>query len=553
MLRLRAVPPVLVPTAVLGVHGAAYGRWTIDDAAITFAYARSLTSGHGPVLQPGAEPVEGYSNPAWLAVLSVGRLVGLFDSGAWFGLPDYAAFPKAVALLLAAGMFAAVYLVADALTERPGLVTVAAGTLTALVPSFAIWVFSGLENPLLGFAVVALAAVLVRAVVGGRLLTTRAAVTAGLLAALAGLTRPDGMIYAAAFPLVALLFLRGWRPAVKPVLLSVVAFAVPVGAYVAWRWAVFGALLPNTALAKSQGVPSPQDLVKPATMVGYVGWLTLLVGVVLVGAALPRPSKERDGLLALLVPLGLAVVAFGVLAADWMPQFRFATPVWPLAAVAAVVGGSLVVGGLATRGKVAVGVLAVLGLAHSVTLWWADMDRFRTGPTVPTCVIAQAVGWEFNAYADLLGVRDGSLLVPDVGGAALASDLEILDLAGLAHREIAEFWGDDDMRGLRDYVFTEARPTFITAHGNWAGATGVLADPRLQRDYALITADRSREKWVRRDAVPDDGTMALLRVAGDEAARLHAVAAAQPRGSCGDVITADTRFFAERAARTTPR
>ncbi|HWM05717.1 MAG TPA: hypothetical protein VNP92_25535, partial [Actinophytocola sp.] len=73
---------MLLPTAVTTLHALAYGRWIVDDAGITFAYARSITSGAGPVLQPGAEPVEGYSNPAWLLVLAAGRAIGLFDRGA---------------------------------------------------------------------------------------------------------------------------------------------------------------------------------------------------------------------------------------------------------------------------------------------------------------------------------------------------------------------------------------------------------------------------------------------------------------------------------------
>ena len=58
-----------VPSAVLGLHSASYGQWIVDDAGITFAYARSLATGAGPVLQPGAAAVEGYSDPTWLALL----------------------------------------------------------------------------------------------------------------------------------------------------------------------------------------------------------------------------------------------------------------------------------------------------------------------------------------------------------------------------------------------------------------------------------------------------------------------------------------------------
>lgn len=65
----------------------------VDDAAITFAYARSISDGLGPVVAPGAEPVEGFSNPTWTALLS-GLVLGLFDRSTLFNVQDYVLFPK---------------------------------------------------------------------------------------------------------------------------------------------------------------------------------------------------------------------------------------------------------------------------------------------------------------------------------------------------------------------------------------------------------------------------------------------------------------------------
>jgi arabinofuranosyltransferase len=48
-----------------------------DDAMISMRYARNLAAGHGLVWNPGAEPVEGYTNP------TLGRLHGLLPP-----LPD---------------------------------------------------------------------------------------------------------------------------------------------------------------------------------------------------------------------------------------------------------------------------------------------------------------------------------------------------------------------------------------------------------------------------------------------------------------------------------
>jgi hypothetical protein len=187
--RVLPVLGVVAGTAVIGWQASRYGSWIEDDAAITFAYARSITEGLGPVVAGGTQPVEGFSNPTWLALLCVGRLLGLFDRGTLFGIPDYVLFPKALALLCCAGILVACHWIARDIVRRPWLVTLAVGVVLSWIPSFVIWCFSGLENSLYAMVVVWLAAVLFR-----RSSSPGAARTAGLLAAAAALSRPDGVI-----------------------------------------------------------------------------------------------------------------------------------------------------------------------------------------------------------------------------------------------------------------------------------------------------------------------------------------------------------------------
>ncbi|MFI7673296.1 hypothetical protein ACIBVP_06330, partial [Actinophytocola sp. NPDC049390] len=130
-------------------------------------------------------------------------------------------------------------------------------------------------------------------------------------------------------------------------------------------------------------------------------------------------------------------------------------------------------------------------------------------PTVPMCRVAERYGEMFDAYADRLNVNDGTLLLPDIGGTALTTRLEIIDLAGLASYRIAELRGAGDMAGLRDHVFEEARPTFIHTHGAWDA--GMSADPRLKRDYVwLYRGGGTDSDWVRKD-VADDADVAAVR------------------------------------------
>jgi hypothetical protein len=539
----RAVAAVAIPAVLVGLHALVYGRWLVDDAGITFAYARSVATGHGPVLQPGADLVEGYSNPAWLGVLVVGRWLYLFDHGTWFGVPDYVTFPKAVALLCSIGIFASIYAAARAVSKRPALVTVIAGAVTAAVPSFVIWSFSGLENSLLALAVVTLGAVLVRETSHGRLLATRTALVCGLLGAVAALTRPDGLIYMAAYPLAVLLLASRmeWLRALRAGAMSLVAFVVPVGSYFVWRWATFGAWLPNTAVAKGQSLPNVGNLAQPAQILGYAGWLAVLLAAFCVGAVLTRQSQVRTGVIALLVPLVLAVSAFGLLPGDWMGQLRFATPVWPLASFLTVLAAVHLAPHLAPRGRAGLALVTAAAALVSATGWWAAAEAFRANPTAPLCRVAQNTGYEFNGYARILGLEDAALMAPDIGGAALASELEIVDMVGLADERIAQFSGTRDWDAFRDYVFDEVEPTFIRAHGVFRTRTGIDSDPRFAAEYLLISPTPNEGgNWVRRDAVPDLERLTALRAWAAEAAEADIEQAKAPRSSCGEVLSPTT-------------
>ncbi len=528
-----------VPTFLTGLHAAFYGQWIVDDAGLSFAYARSLATGAGPVLQAGSAPVEGFSNPTWVAVLAVGRALHLFDHGSWFGTPDLVLYPKLVALLCCFGVFALMFSIARTVSRRPVAVTLAAGTATAAVPSFVIWTTSGLENGLFALVVMAIAAVLARTAVSGRLLDRRTGVAVGILVALAALTRPDGIVFLAAFPIATVLTVgpATIRRTVRANLISLAAFAIPAGAYLTWRLLTFGDYLPNTARAKEQGLPSVGDLGRPELLVEYLGWLTTVLAVAVIAAAITRPSPTRTVVAMLLVPLGLAVANYAILRPDWMMQHRFATAVWPLAAITVTLSAFHVLRGASTRRRLVATTLATAAAGLTLTGFWHHATAFRSDPTVGMCAVAQNTGYWVNGYADILGVKDGTLLTPDGGGSSLTSRLHLVDLSGLADARIARFWQDDDMSGLRDYVLEDLRPTFVTYWFGWAGRgrLAIETDPRFNADYVQLW---SGGDWVRRDAVPDPERLAAARQWGRDVLALidRQYTAVPHRWWCGDTL-----------------
>jgi hypothetical protein len=356
------------------------------------------------------------------------------------------------------------------------------------------------------------------------------AVIAGLLAAGAALTRPDGAAYAVALPLLVAVWLPP-RRAVAQSLVSLGTFAVPYGAYVLWRFLTFGHLLSAPAIAKGQQPPAVETLMRVGEVVGYAGALATLVLAVCVGVALTRPSPLRTGVIALLVPLGLAIAAHAVLMPDWMGQLRFTTPVWPLATLVGTLAAGEALARLAPRGRTVLAAGMVVALVPSLVAFRTASDAFSAAPTVPMCRIAERYGQVFDTYADRLGVDRGTLLLPDIGGTALTTRLEVVDLAGLASYRIAGLRAAGDLAGLRDHVFEEVRPTFIHTHGAWDA--GMSADPRLERDYVRLYRGAGTDSdWVRRDIAHGAGEDAVRALRGYAARTVAEQGAAGPLRHC---------------------
>lgn len=504
---------VLAGTLLVGVQALRLGQWIVDDAAITYAYARSIDEGYGPAQQAGAPPVEGYSNPAWLALLVAGRRLRLFDHGALFGVSDLVWFPKVLALLCVAGMLASVAIAArTVLPGRGWAVTLLAGAAMAGNFSLVVWLFSGLENPLYGLAVTALAALLARSVARDGLLRPRVAVAAGLLALLAALTRPDGIVYAAAYPLTALL-LRRRAGSVRAVALATAAFAVPYTGHLLWRHAEFGRWVPNTAVAKAQRTPGLADLAHTTELISFAGWALVLAALACVAAALacPGPGASRRALLAVLVPLCLALTAYGLLRRDWMALYRFATPVWTLAAFAGSLAAVTVWDRERPRARAVLAAALLVGSVLSVAGQRPRAAEFQADPTLSMCFVADRYGRLFNTYADQLALPEAGLLLPDLGGTLLTTRLRVTDLAGLTDPAIADAYAAHDTTRLRSYVFDQVRPTFIHVHAPWTTRSGLTPEILTAHGYVPLSTRTDTGDWIRRAAVPDSTRLAALQ------------------------------------------
>ncbi len=471
---------VLLPTfALFAAHAASFGPWQIDDAGISFAYARNLAQGHGLVAQPGVAPVEGYSNPLWVFLLAAFQAVRLFDP-LWT--------PKLLSLGLGFGTFALL----DRMLAQAGVgapLSAVALALLALQSGFAIWMVSGLENPLYACLFVGLALLSLREI--QQETTPRNAIAAGLLAAGLALTRPEGALFAALFPFVLVL---SSRRRLSRLGFYLGAFALPVGIHLAIRLAWFGAWVPNTFYAKGgptlatlgglaalDSGPAARAFTLLRATFGKPGAWVGVAALLAIGYRLGR-GRLRPATSLLLIATLFAALPYLLLPLDWMPEYRFATPFFPaILAFGAVLATDL--DRYLPTSRHLVGALTAVALAVSVLSSTLPRSRqFAARPTVPFATVEQRYGRDYDRFADLLQVRRGSILVPDVGGTLWRSRLTVYDLGGLCNRTIAKTLGKDDP-AFHDYVFGTLKPTFIHTHQYWTVRAKLDSDPRFARDY----------------------------------------------------------------------
>lgn len=209
--------------------------WYVEDAAISFAYARHWAEGDGLVAFQGGERIEGYSNPTWVALMALWHLVGV--DGWWSS--------KLMAMVLSLGSLVLMYRLAEAvIDDRDSWAPQLAPLLLAISPTFAFYNAAGLENPLFTFL---LAGGMWRTVVEGR---DGGRPWAAVWFLLLACTRPDGIMYAALGGFVWMVLSLGHGRGLRPTLVWLTWFFAPFVVYQAIRYSYFAWTFPNTYYAK---------------------------------------------------------------------------------------------------------------------------------------------------------------------------------------------------------------------------------------------------------------------------------------------------------------
>jgi MFS family permease len=473
---MRARVVILLFAAVALAHALWIGVVT-DDAGISLAYARTLVHGHGLRLTEWSPRVEAFSDPLWVLWLAIPYTIHL----------DGPAFAHITGALLAGAAVVAIgYVPSHAEEREPRLLDCVAPGILAFDTTYAFWGGAGLES---GAFALALSLTLLFL---ARERWRWSAVFAGFL----GVLRPEGLLYAIVLaPLHSPARVQmqetshtggGTSPRARA--FELIAWlsiaALPTAAWVAFRRAWYGEWLPNSYYAKRSWDFGAFNYL--------LDWFTASpwhVALLVAPFAFVSGKLRRTAAAALLACC--ATVTFILFSGgDWMAEHRFVAHALPAAALAV---GLLPLALESIRPGVLSGIAAALLVAAAAAGAYAADPERRRDPVLPLAYVAEQGRW-FRREADRRGLPHPKIAHFDIGGLALESGGEIIDLAGLADKYIGRV-GYAARAQVREYVFGVVRPDMLNVHGP---CVYLREDPRMQRDYQLAAIGLWGENWVRR-------------------------------------------------------
>jgi len=433
---------------------------TVDDAFISFRYAKNFVDGHGLVFNPG-ERVEGYTNFLWV-ILSAFSL--------WLSL-DAAVFMKIIGLIAGAGMIAAVVRFAPK-PDRFRPLVYFAPILLAVNPSFAVWATGGLETPL--FACLITWGLLLAADGIGK---DGLPPSSGVLLGLAAWARPEGVLIGAFVFVGAVVPGLKNRISTRKAAIWLLAFAAVYLPYFIWRFSYYGALFPNTFYAKVDlgGSQVLRGLVYGHRFMAGMGYW-LLAG--LLGLIWTKRARFVRFLGSVLIFYVLYVIYIG---GDGLPMYRFFVPILGIFFILVAQGAA---GWLDRWGRwkpirpvTAVGLIlaaaySIIPSYHGPDYDYVVQDRAEVDSWIE-------IGQWFKANAN----PDASIAVIPAGAIPYYSELKTIDMLGLNDlaigRKIVTVMGKMQAGHEKfdvEYVLSR-KPTYVII-----GVYGLSSDPLPPRE-----------------------------------------------------------------------
>jgi hypothetical protein len=478
--RADAVVLLLLASLACAVWGwvACSTRISLEDAYITFRYARNIVQGNGFVYNIG-ERVLGTTSPLQTVLLALlGEITG----------PD--TIPAVASVLMplfgvAAGALAYLALVALGVRRAGAALGAALLYLHPLVLKMSL---SGLETPLVLFLMAS----------SLYFVSRRRPMAAAIAVALLTLARVDGLIWGGILGATALLTRRS-RP-----LRAVVAFLAVIAPWLVFSWLYFGSILPNSMLAKGVVRPGREHLLTDAVyfsrlsrfylsglVLGTTGPLLVLSLGLLTLGILAIAGRHRRELLVL--PVFPAVYAF-LMYVGRAPRFQwYLAPMLFCSLLLMGVGLGHALGWVSASGRrrfpgllaaAAIAAVAVPALFQAIGAIPRQVERMRLVQRNELSLRRGVGEWLHDNTPRL-----ASVAMEAIGYQGYYADRRVIDMAGLVSPRVVEMNASTGSNALVfKRIARELKPDFIVLRSfevdeNRHFKGGKLFDTPADRDW----------------------------------------------------------------------
>lgn len=468
------------PASLLIAHMWRVRSFTIDDAYISFRYARNFSRGLGLVYNPG-ERIEGYTNFLWTVLLGVGLKLGI----------DPVGLAKVMGAASALGTLWFVYRLGDRMRPYTNMPSIATWLLSSTIVFSGYAVF-GLETALFSLLVTAGVFVTTREEDAAKAMATAPEGQtepkfqipwSGVLFALAGLTRPEAPLFIG----LTTLFL-GRAMFTKRNVMRWAIFVAVIGAHMLWRHSYYGTWLPNTLGAKTGNlegqIRAGRDYLWNYARMG--GFFLALAPIAIVYGIL----KKNWLVLCVATITGLMLAYVVLVGGDWMPYFRFLAPIEPFLFLLVDVVFRWALDRRAVPMRIGAGVaVIVLTVIRLDALKSAQRVMHREHEHFWNMAAGGTSRWLLEH------TEPGQIAMGDIGEIGWKTDYPVLDLLGLVDPVIAKLPGGYTQKLGPGFTkrFFDAKPRYALiisaqndcAHPSVPGSQVLYHHPRFAKEYAL--------------------------------------------------------------------
>jgi hypothetical protein len=482
--KFRIHVEILVILLAIGVR-LIPGPRIVDDAYITFRYARNVLGGAGLVYNPG-EAVLGTTSPLFALILTG---LGLASGGTQAPLPVIAWLLNTCADGITCWLLIRL---ADRLGRRSA--GIAAAFVWAVAPFSVTFAIGGMETSVL---IALMTATLY-------MFVSRRPKPASLLASLCILTRPDTLL------LVGPLVLERLRQALpagrfnrKPMRISlgeVAAFTLPLLAWAVFGFWFYGNPIPHSITAKTAAYLLPPEaslvrllqhyatpfLAHETFGLWWIGAGLLLYPVLYVIGSLEIIRRQPETWPMLSYPW----VYFVVFAAANPLLFRwYLVPPLPMFFLGIFLGIERLACGLKFRHLTTI--LAALAVALSLRTWKLHPDHGPDRPAPEMAYIRLELLYEQVASTLVDEIQPGQVLAAgDIGTLGYLTDAHILDTVGLISPESTRYYplptADYEINyAIPALLITDLEPDYLVMLEVYGRHT-LLRDADFERMFTLI-------------------------------------------------------------------